>query len=154
MRSGGRESLPGTCLKLFQTISPFSSGGYWMLVSHHWRSVYSNYTMYVLYGICYVCIVWYMQYILCMYCMVYAIHIYYVCIVWYMQYLYTMYVLYDMCSTYILSGAHEPPKGQQGASNYMYMQRHLILSGSDTFPIWTFPQVGNLPLWSLCICVK
>ena len=32
-----------------------------------------------------------------------------------------MYVLYDMCSTYILSGAHEPPKGQQGASNYMYI---------------------------------
>ena len=25
-----------------------------MLVSHHWRSVYSNYTMYVLYGICYI----------------------------------------------------------------------------------------------------
>ena len=32
-----------------------------------------------------------------------------------------------------------------------YEQRHLILSGSDTFLIWTFPQVGNLPLWSLRI---
>ena len=41
---------------------------------------------------------------------------------------------------------------RQGASNYV--QRHLILSGSDTFLIWTFPQVGNLPLWSLRIRVK
>ena len=43
-------------------------------------------------------------------------------------------------------------EGQQGASNYV--QRHLILSGSDTFLIWTFPQAGNLPLWWLRIRVK
>ena len=41
---------------------------------------------------------------------------------------------------------------RQGASNYV--QWHLILSGSNTFLIWTFPQVGNLPLWSLHIHVK
>ena len=29
-----------------------------------------------------------------------------------------------------------------------------VLSGSDTFLIWTFPQVGNLPLWSLRVRVK
>ena len=34
------------------------------------------------------------------------------------------------------------------------VQRHLILSSFDTFLIWTFPQVGNLPLWSLRIRVK
>ena len=34
------------------------------------------------------------------------------------------------------------------------MQRQLILSGSDTFLTWTFPQVGNHPLWSLRIRVK
>ena len=34
------------------------------------------------------------------------------------------------------------------------MQRHLILSVSDTFLIWTFPQVGTLPLWSLRMRVK
>ena len=51
-----------------------------------------------------------------------------------------------------MSGAHETPEGRQGASNYV--QRHSILSGSDTFLIWTFPQVGNLPLWSLHIRVK
>ena len=50
------------------------------------------------------------------------------------------------------TGAHEPPKGRQGASNYV--QQHLTLSGSDTFLIWTYPQVGNLPLWSLRIRVK
>ena len=48
---------------------------------------------------------------------------------------------------YVLPGAHEPPEGRQGSSNYV--QRHLILSGSDTFLIWTYPQVGNLPLWLL-----
>ena len=52
----------------------------------------------------------------------------------------------------IYIGAHEPPEGRQGASNYV--QRHLILSGSDTFLILTYPQVGNLPLWSLRIRVK
>ena len=30
----------------------------------------------------------------------------------------------------------------------------LTMSGSDTFLLWTFPQVGNLPLWSLRIRVK
>ena len=38
------------------------------------------------------------------------------------------------------------------ASNYV--QRHLTMSGSDTFLLWTFSQVGNLPLWSLRIRVK
>ena len=51
-----------------------------------------------------------------------------------------------------IPGAHEPPEGRQGASNYV--QLHLILSGLDTILIWTFPQVGNLPLWSLRVCVK
>ena len=48
----------------------------------------------------------------------------------------------------------EPMKleGRQGASNHV--QRHLILSGYDTFLIWTYPQVGNLPLWSLRVRVK
>ena len=41
---------------------------------------------------------------------------------------------------------------RQGASNYM--QWHLILSGSDTFLIWTFSQVVNLHLWLLHIRVK
>ena len=57
-----------------------------------------------------------------------------------------------LLSTHIYTGAHEPPEGRQGASNYV--QRHLILSGSETFLIWTFPQVGNLPMWSLRIRVK
>ena len=49
----------------------------------------------------------------------------------------------------VSAGAHELPEGRQGASNYV--QRHLILSGFDTFLIWTYPQVGNLSLWfSLC----
>ena len=52
----------------------------------------------------------------------------------------------------IAAEAHEPPEGWQGASNYV--QRHLTLNGSDTFLIWTFPQVGNLPLWSLHVRVK
>ena len=52
----------------------------------------------------------------------------------------------------LISGAHELPEGQQGASNYV--QRRLTMSGSDTFLIWTFLQVGNLPLWSLCVRVK
>ena len=56
-------------------------------------------------------------------------------------------IIYIYIYIYIVSGAHEPPEGRQGASNYV--QRHLILSGSDTFLLWTFPQVGNLPLWSL-----
>ena len=34
------------------------------------------------------------------------------------------------------------------------MQWHLILSCSNTFLIWIFPQVGSLPLWSLRIRVK
>ena len=34
------------------------------------------------------------------------------------------------------------------------MQRHLTMGGSDTFLIWTFPQVGNLPLWSPRIRAK
>ena len=34
------------------------------------------------------------------------------------------------------------------------LRRHLIMSGSDTFLIWIFSQVGNLPLWSLRIRVK
>ena len=34
-----------------------------------------------------------------------------------------------------MAGAHEPPEGRQGASTYV--QRHFILSGSDTFLIWT-----------------
>ena len=59
----------------------------------------------------------------------------------------------NVCRVYVFTtvvpGAHEPPEGSQGASNYV--QRHLILSGSDTFLIWTFPQVGNLTLWSLRI---
>ena len=54
--------------------------------------------------------------------------------------------------SYVIPGAHEPPEGLQGASNYV--QQHLILSGSDSFLIWAFPQVGNLPLWSLRIRVK
>ena len=33
----------------------------------------------------------------------------------------------------VIPGAHEPPKGRQGASNYV--QLHLILSGSDTILI-------------------
>ena len=53
---------------------------------------------------------------------------------------------------FIISGAHEPPEGWQRASNYV--QWHLILSGFDTFLIWTVPQVGNLPLWSLHIRMK
>ena len=53
---------------------------------------------------------------------------------------------FDCC---YIPGAHELP---EGASNYV--QWHLILSGSDTFLIWIFPQVGNLPLWSLRIRVK
>ena len=72
-----------------------------------------------------------------------AVHTYiYICI--YMYYIY----IYN----YVLSGAHKPPKGWQGASNYV--QRHLTMSGSDTFLIWTFPQVGNLSLWSLHVRVK
>ena len=34
------------------------------------------------------------------------------------------------------------------------MQQHLTMSGSNTFLIRTFPQVGNLPLWSLRIHVR
>ena len=34
------------------------------------------------------------------------------------------------------------------------VQLYLILSGSDTFLIWKFPQVGNLRFWSLRIRVK
>ena len=40
----------------------------------------------------------------------------------------------------LVAGAHESPQGRQGASNYV--QRHA------------FPQVGNLPLWSLRVRVK
>ena len=43
---------------------------------------------------------------------------------------------------HVVPGAHEPPKGLQGASNYV--QRHLTMSGSGTFLIWTFPKVENL----------
>ena len=53
---------------------------------------------------------------------------------------------------YTISGAHEPPEGWQGASNSV--QRHLTVSGSNTFLIWTFPQVGNRLLWSLCVRMK
>ena len=51
--------------------------------------------------------------------------------------------------TYVCAEAHEPP---EGASNYV--QWHLTLNSSDTFLIWTFPQVRNLPLWSLRVRVK
>ena len=35
--------------------------------------------------------------------------------------------------SFAIPGAHEPPEGRQGASNYV--QWHLTLSGSDTFLI-------------------
>ena len=60
---------------------------------------------------------------------------------------------------YILAGTHELPasgasnyEGWQGAFNYV--QRHLTMSGSDTFLICIFPQMGNLHLWSLHVRVK
>ena len=46
----------------------------------------------------------------------------------------------------LLKGGEERPT--------IYVQRHLTLSSSDTFLIWTFPQVGNLSLWSLRIGLK
>ena len=55
-------------------------------------------------------------------------------------------------AVYIAPGANEPHEGRQGASNYVL--QHLTMSGSDTFLIWTFPKVGNLPLWSLRLRVK
>ena len=36
----------------------------------------------------------------------------------------------------------------------MSRPKHLILCGSDTFLMWTFPQIGNHPLWLLRTCVK
>ena len=53
-------------------------------------------------------------------------------------------------ATILISGAHEP----RAARSVQLLQWHLTMSGSDTFLIWTFPQVGNLPLWSLCILLK
>ena len=74
---------------------------------------------------------------------------------------FVMYCVYGASRSYLfiestdsviyISGAHEPPVGQQGASNYV--QLHLTMSGSDTFLVWTFPQVGNLLLWTLRVRV-
>ena len=54
---------------------------------------------------------------------------------------------------FVYTRDHEPPEGQKERQT-IYVQQHLTLSGSDTFLIWTFPQVRNRPLWSLRVRVK